>query len=337
MPRLSRRSRVCGVLAAGLAAAALGAQRPPQSTAAGGPLSGKRAEALALQVALDRAGFSSGQLDARRGAFTVRALTAFRAARGLSSPAATNASVDSAVVEALGEPYQHPLTKYVVTDADVAGPFVEQIPEDMMEQAKLETLAYTSVLEALAERFHVSPTLLAELNPGVALTAGQTITVPAVEPFLVPTHQGQRPNARPATPSLAALVELSQETGAVVVRDASGGVLLYAPVTVGSEQDPLPVGDWKIAGVFDLPIFNYNPDLFWDADPGHGKARINAGPNNPVGVVWIGIDKEHFGFHGTPEPSRIGRTQSHGCVRMTNWDAFRLAALVSDGTPVRLR
>jgi lipoprotein-anchoring transpeptidase ErfK/SrfK len=245
--------------------------------------------------------------------------------------------VDSALAEALGEPYQHPLTQYVVTDADVAGPFVEQIPEDMMEQAKLETLAYTSVLEALAERFHVSPTLLTELNPGVALTVGQTITVPAVEPFLVPTHQGQRPKARPMTPSQAASVELSQETRAVVVRDASGSVLLYAPVTVGSEQDPLPVGDWKIAGVFDLPIFNYNPDLFWDADPRHAKARINAGPNNPVGVVWIGIDKEHFGFHGTPEPSRIGRTQSHGCVRMTNWDALRLAALVGDGTPVRLR
>ena len=122
-----------------------------------------------------------------------------------------------------------------------------------------------------------------------------------------------------------------------VVTWERAGVLLYAPVTVGSEEDPLPVGDWTITGVFDLPIFNYNPDLFWDADASHAKATIQSGPNNPVGVVWIGIDKEHFGFHGSPEPSQIGRTQSHGCVRMTNWDAMRLAALVTEGTPVRLR
>ncbi len=336
MAELSRRNCTAGrVLAAWLAAATLSAQGA--TSAPVGALSSKRAHALALQVALDRAGFSTGQIDARRGAFTARALAAFCAARGISPAAATDGAVEPAVAEALGEPYQHPLTKYVVTDADVAGPFVEQIPGDMMEQAKLERLGYISVLEALAERFHVGPTLLTELNPGKALTPGQTITVPAVEPFLVPTHQGERPKVRPVTPSLAASVELSQETRAVVVRDAAGAVLFYAPVTVGSEEDPLPVGDWKIAGIFDLPVFNYNPDLFWDADPGHAKARINAGPNSPVGVIWIGIDKEHFGFHGTPEPSRIGRTQSHGCVRMTNWDALRLAALVADGTPVRLR
>jgi lipoprotein-anchoring transpeptidase ErfK/SrfK len=326
----------CAALAAGLATAALSAQGPsPRASVA--PLSPARARALALQVALDRAGFSPGQIDGRRGAFTTRAVAAFREAHGITSPATTDASIDHALAEALGEPYQHPLTQYVITDADLAGPFVETIPEDMMEKAKLETLGYTSVLEALAERFHVSPTFLTELNPGVALTAGSTIAVPAVELFVVPTRQGQRPKADATSPTKAASVELTQETRAVIVRDASGGVLLYAPVTVGSEHDPLPVGDWKIVDVFDLPVFNYNPDLFWDADQQHAKARIQAGPNNPVGVVWIGIDREHFGFHGTPEPSQIGRSESHGCVRMTNWDALRLAALVREGTPVRLR
>jgi hypothetical protein len=112
---------------------------------------------------------------------------------------------------------------------------------------------------------------------------------------------------------------------------------MCAPVTVGSEHDPLPIGDWKITGIFDLPTFNYNPDLFWDADPSHGKAKIAEGPNNPVGVIWIQINREHFGIHGTPEPSRIGRTESHGCIRMTNWDVVRLASLVEPGTPVKFK
>ena len=108
-------------------------------------------------------------------------------------------------------------------------------------------------------------------------------------------------------------------------------VLMYAPVTIGSSKDPLPVGDWKVVGVSWNPTFNYNPDLFWDADPTHAKAKIPAGPNNPVGVVWVDINKEHFGLHGTPEPSTIGRTESHGCIRLTNWDATRLGRLVSVG------
>jgi lipoprotein-anchoring transpeptidase ErfK/SrfK len=317
-PRLFRAALIC------LIASALISARPSVPV-------------LALQVALDRAGFSPGQIDGRSGRSTSRARDAFIEARKISVGSAKGASVDAALAQALGDAYANPLMQYTITDADVAGPFVEQIPADMMEQAKLATLGYTSVLEALAERFHANPTLLAELNVRVALAAGNAIAVPAVEPFLVPTRQGPRPKADSTSPRKAALVDLSRETHAVVVRDASGGVLFYAPVTVGSEEDPLPVGDWKIAGIFDLPIFNYNPDLFWDADAAHAKARIQPGPNSPVGVVWIGIDKEHFGFHGTAEPSQIGRTQSHGCVRMTNWDALRLAALVSEGTPVRLR
>jgi lipoprotein-anchoring transpeptidase ErfK/SrfK len=276
--------------------------------------------ALALQVALDRAGFSPGQIDGRNGHFTSRARDAFIEAR-----------------KAPIEPSATPLTQYMITEADAAGPFVEQIPSNMEEQAKLQTLAYTSIVEALAERFHASPTLLKELNTGATFTAGTTISVPAVDPFMLPTRQGARPKASGNSGVRAASIELLRETQAIVARDASGGVLFYAPVTVGSEQDPLPVGDWRVTGVFDLPVFNYNPDLFWDADPSHAKATIPAGPNNPVGVVWIAIDKEHFGFHGTPEPSQIGRTESHGCVRMTNWDAEKLASLLAEGTPVRLR
>ncbi len=288
---------------------------------------------LALQVALDKAGFSPGQIDGHRGTFTTKALDAFRAARGITG---TDGTPDAPVIEALGDAYRNPLTKYTITEADVAGPFEESIPQDMVEKSKLKTLGYTSALEELAERFHAKPELITQLNHGVQLAAGATITVPAVDPMQMPAHQGER-KAAEMQDAKGASIEITKESGAAVVKDAQGTVLLYAPVTVGSEHDPLPVGDWKITGVFDLPTFNYNPDLFWDADPSHGKAKIAAGPNNPVGVIWIQINKEHFGLHGSPEPSQIGRTESHGCIRMTNWDVVRLASLVKPGTPVLLR
>jgi lipoprotein-anchoring transpeptidase ErfK/SrfK len=111
-------------------------------------------------------------------------------------------------------------------------------------------------------------------------------------------------------------------------------VLLQAPVTVGSEHDPLPIGEWAVAGLWPNPVFHYNPELFWDAEPSHSKAHIQPGPNNPVGVMWIGLTREHYGLHGAPEPSRVGHTVSHGCVRLTNWDVLRVAAHVTKGTRV---
>jgi lipoprotein-anchoring transpeptidase ErfK/SrfK len=108
-------------------------------------------------------------------------------------------------------------------------------------------------------------------------------------------------------------------------------------VTTGSTHDPLPLGTWRITSVTRSPTFHYDPELFWNGDPEKTKVKIAAGPNNPVGDMWIDINKPHYGIHGTPEPGRIGHAESHGCVRLTNWDAVRLAGLVAKGTPVTFR
>jgi lipoprotein-anchoring transpeptidase ErfK/SrfK len=149
-------------------------------------------------------------------------------------------------------------------------------------------------------------------------------------------HQGPF-RARPAGAPRDLVVTVTDATKTLTVEDASGKVIFQAPVTVGSTHDPLPIGEWTVKGVERNPSFNYNPDLFWDANPSDKKAKLAPGPNNPVGTIWIDLSKEHYGIHGTPEPSRIGYTESHGCIRLTNWDATRLAALVGPGTKVILR
>jgi lipoprotein-anchoring transpeptidase ErfK/SrfK len=209
-------------------------------------------------------------------------------------------------------------------------------------QSKLERLHYQNALEAIAERFHASPQLLQRLNSGVDMTrAGGRILVPNVEPFEQPQPpaapaRGRGRNAA-AAPAPAFTITVTKSTSALTVEDATGRVLFHAPVTTGSERDPLPVGNWKVTTVQVMPKFHYNPDLFWDANPKHSKATLPSGPNNPVGVAWIDLSKEHYGIHGTPQPSRIGHVQSHGCVRLTNWDAARLLTWAQPGTPVVFR
>jgi lipoprotein-anchoring transpeptidase ErfK/SrfK len=276
---------------------------------------------LAIQVRLDRAGFSPGEIDGRDGANTRKAVRAFQGARTL----APSGRADGETIAALASQGAPPLATYVLTEEDLAGPFVPAVPPDLMEQATLPTLAYTSVLEMLGERFHASPRLLERLNPGSSFTAaGESIVVPNVPP--------PPPESR-GVPGVT--VTVSKNESVLTVRSEDGTILLHAPVTTGSERDPLPLGIWNVTAVARNPPFHYNPDLFWDADPTHAKATIPPGPNNPVGVVWIDLTREHYGLHGTSEPKLIGRAESHGCVRMTNWDVLRVASMVAKGTPVR--
>lgn len=304
---------MCASCAIAMAAGPVHAQRKaaPHKPHAKAAAPATKPDMLPTQVLLDRAGYSPGEIDGAGGPNTQHAIAAFERDKKTTIADAL-ASAEPATIS------------YTITAEDEAGPFTPNIPEDMMEKAKLKKLDYSSMIEMLGERYHSSPALLKKLNPSARFAGGEQITVPNVQ--IVSAAEGK------PVPNI--VVTVSKSNSSLTVADASGATLMFAPVTSGSEHDPLPIGSWTVTAVVRNPTFNYNPDLFWDAEPSHAKAKVPAGPNGPVGVVWIDISKPHYGLHGTPEPGTVGHTSSHGCVRLTNWDALKLAAMVGKGTKV---
>jgi lipoprotein-anchoring transpeptidase ErfK/SrfK len=190
--------------------------------------------------------------------------------------------------------------------------------------AKLTTLPYESVEEKLAEKFHISAALLTKLNPGADLTtAGTTLTVPFVTPG----------DSMP----VPARIVVDKSDSALMLQDGAGKVLAQFPVTTGSAEFPLLIGEWKVTGVKRDPVWYFDPKLIAGTKKSDEKAEIPAGPNNPVGTTWIDLSKEHYGIHGTPSPTRISKSESNGCIRMTNWSAAALATVVKTGMPVLMQ
>lgn len=274
---------------------------------------------LRAQVLLERAFFSPGEIDGAAGGNLARAVRAYQRAQGLTE----SGKLDAATWEKLNVDTAPILVEYTLTAEDVAGPF-GKVPTQPMEMAKLDALPYESVEEKIAEKFHMSPALLKKLNPQADLaTAGTKITVPHVAP-------GQN------LPAPARIV-VDESDAQLLLEDSAGKVLGAFPVTTGSAQFPLPIGDWKILGVSRDPVWHYDPKLIAGSRKTDRKAEIPPGPNNPVGTTWIDLSKEHYGIHGTPNPAKVGKTESNGCIRMTNWSAAALAKVVTTGMPVSMR
>lgn len=293
----------------------------PVRKSGGGP------SALHVQILLDRAAFSPGILDGRWGKNTEKAVYWFQHARGLE-PTGT---VDAATYEQLvaAAPVGAPVVQHTLTEDDLAGPFTS-IPDDPYEKAELQCLCYESPLEKVSERFHSTPELLARLNPGIDLDdlrAGMTLWVPNVAGA----------GARAAPAGRVARIIISRQGFYTQALDADGNILFHFPSTLGSGYDPSPTGEYHVTSIIRDPHFHYQPSLFHEVPDEDPEAMLNPGPNSPVGVVWIGLSKPHYGIHGTAEPQTIGYTSSHGCVRLTNWDARHLAEHAPRRTPVEFR
>lgn len=303
-------------LAAGMDAASIASAEPSKKT-----LSREKPTpaGVRLQVLLDRAHFSPGEIDGKFGENAKKALRAYAEARQLPSSDELTDDVWKAL-QADGRPLT---ATYTITDKDVAGPFLHKLPARMEDMKDIPKLSYTSPREALAEKFHMSEQLLAALNPGRHFDrAGETIAV-------VDTSDGGN-----AAPAKANRVEIDKTRQTVKLFDKSNALIGFYPATVGSEEKPSPSGTLKVTEIDPNPTYRYNPAYHFKGVHSRKPFKIMPGPNNPVGTVWINLSADGYGIHGTPSPQDISKRQSHGCVRLTNWDAERVAASVAKGTPV---
>ena len=266
-----------------------------------------------LQILLDRAGVSPGVIDGLNGSNLQKAIAGFEEKSGLP----VDGKLDEMVVKALTDPVPV-IQAYGVTAEDAQG-LVATIPDDYADQARLSSLGYTSVAEKLSERFHMDIDLLQSLNPTASFRPGETVAV-----------------AIPGEPKEDAVVkiEVHRKLGQVLALSANGSILAAYPATIGSKDNPSPSGAHKVKGVARNPPYTYNPEINFQQGNNTKVLMLPPGPNGPVGTVWIDLTEPTYGIHGTPEPKAIDKTGSHGCVRLTNWDAEELAGMVKPGVNV---
>jgi lipoprotein-anchoring transpeptidase ErfK/SrfK len=274
---------------------------------------------IRLQVLLDRARFSPGEIDGKFGENAKKALRAYAEAQQLPS----SDSLTAEVWKKLAADSQPVLANYTITEKDVSGPFLRKLPSKMEAMKGIPKLSYTSPKEALAEKFHMSEQLLSALNPGRHFDhAGTTIVVVDVG------------KAAAGAPAKADRVEVDKDRQTVKLFDRSNSLIGFYPATVGSEEKPSPTGSYKVTEIDPNPHYRYNPDYHFKGVHSRKPFEIKPGPNNPVGTMWINLSAKGYGIHGTPEPGKVSKAASHGCVRLTNWDAERVAGEISKGTPV---
>ena len=282
-----------------------------------------------VQILLDMNRFSPGVIDGRWGKNTEKAVYWFQKANGLGA----NGQVDRRTLQALEQGAQGEIiTTRQLTQADVSGPF-EDLPEDVYERAEQPCLCYESQREQLAEVFHTTPELLEQLNPDVDLntvSAGQSLDVPAVDAF----HLDDLPDGKFTDGGTVARIRISDGGHYLHALDESGNILYHFPSTLGADYAPSPTGEFSVRSITFDPTWHYKPDLLSRVDPSKEDAVLPAGPNNAVGIVWMQLSKDHYGIHGTSAPETIGYATSHGCVRLTNWDAGVLGQNIPPGVPV---
>lgn len=292
----------------------------PPSTESGvdASLLGKGAteDVAKIQILLDRAGLSPGVIDGRMGDNVNKAIKAYREKTGQSLRTYDPASVDEALAASGGDPF----TTYTITPEDAAGPYVASVPTDYGEKARLDRLPYTSVVEMLAERFHMDERYLKAINPGVNFNRPGTIVKVA--------------NVGEAVSGEVTRIIADKRQKQVRVYGSGGRLMAAYPATIGSEGTPSPSGTVSVDRIAFDPEYTYNPKINFKQGQNDKVLTIPPGPNGPVGSIWIALSKPTYGIHGTPEPSKIGKTFSHGCVRLTNWDATELAKMVSEGVTV---